>query len=73
MGRILLTYAEEDLVYVCKNCNTHLTTPNEIVSKVSLSLLVCSYSQLFKEDMGKILHVILNEQMATPMSIKRSI
>jgi len=62
MGRILLTYAEEDLVYVCKNCNTHLTTPNEIVSKVRFfSLLLCSYSQLFNEHAGTIMLVILNE------------
>lgn len=37
MGVLFLEYSEGvDAVYVCKNCNTHLTTPHEIVSRVSI-------------------------------------
>eukprot|EP00347_Sterkiella_histriomuscorum_P002552 403367709 len=37
MGVLFLEYSEGvDHVYVCKNCNTHLTTPHEIVSRVSI-------------------------------------
>ncbi|TNV85428.1 hypothetical protein FGO68_gene5631 [Halteria grandinella] len=33
MGKLCLFYSEEDTVYVCKCCGTHLTTYKEIVSK----------------------------------------
>jgi uncharacterized protein (DUF952 family) len=36
MGRLFLTYAEkEDSVYVCRCCFTHLSTSEQIISKVS--------------------------------------
>jgi hypothetical protein len=36
MGRLFLTYAEkEDSVYVCRCCFTHLSTSDQIISKVS--------------------------------------
>jgi hypothetical protein len=37
MGRLFLTYAEkEDSVYVCRCCFTHLSTAEQIISKVSV-------------------------------------
>ena len=37
MGRLFLTYAgKEDSVYVCRCCFTHLSTSEQIISKVSV-------------------------------------
>lgn len=37
MGRLFLIYAEkEDSVYVCRCCFTHLSTSEQIISKVSV-------------------------------------
>jgi len=36
MGRIYMEYLDYEEVYVCRNCATHLTAPDIIVSKVSL-------------------------------------
>ena len=37
MGQLYLEYEDEtDEVYVCRKCGTHLTSPSEIVSKVSI-------------------------------------
>lgn len=34
MGHLHLSYFEDDKVYVCRSCNTHLSTPDHIISKV---------------------------------------
>ena len=35
MGILYLEYIDEDIFYICRHCETHLCSPNAIVSKVS--------------------------------------
>ena len=34
MGRLHLDYIEGNNIYVCNTCNVHLTSYNELISKV---------------------------------------
>ena len=39
MGRVYLTYLQNDQVYICKNCHTHITSPDEVISRVTISFI----------------------------------
>jgi hypothetical protein len=35
MGRLYLHYSDDDEVYVCKYCGTHIASASQVYSKVS--------------------------------------